>query len=465
MSEPPNIAVVVLDTLRKDHFDEHFDWLPGCRFENAWSPSHWTLPVHAALYTGRYPSEIGVHAERPILDIEDCVLAEHLQTAGYTTICYTSNIVVSFPFGFDRGFDQSELFGYHDRKGRHQYDPELFDWSHFKRKHQPQEAIWKYGLGVWKCLTSDCDSIRSLRYGFNLKFDVPAVFAKDGHSDMGAREVFQRLQERDVGSSEFLYLNLMEAHKPYQIPNSYKQVSDNILQFPGNPVASIDHSEDIDVDAIRMRYGNAVRYLSDVYRDIFDDLRTDYDYVITLADHGELLGEHGHLGHGSGIYPELTHVPLSVYSGEDDSTRDSSLVSLLDVHRTVLDLAGVEGAESRGRNLLNGDFEASGSDTEFLTEYHGITFPSKNREHFRKWAGSKFIIESYLQWRRGLVLKGYYGYDTIEGFLEQGVAPDDDPQAKIEALVETFDVLPRDTDDTELSTDIEQKLEDLGYMA
>lgn len=59
-SENPNIALIVLDTLRKDSFDEHFDWLPGRRFENAWAPSHWTVPVHASLFTGHYPSEVGV---------------------------------------------------------------------------------------------------------------------------------------------------------------------------------------------------------------------------------------------------------------------------------------------------------------------------------------------------------------------------------------------------------------------
>jgi arylsulfatase len=294
---------------------------------------------------------------------------------------------------------------------------------------------------------------------------MPAIFGKEGYNDMGAFDVLERIRERDVGSPEFLYLNLMEAHSPYRIPNSYKEVSDEKIQSPSNPVGSLDSTEEIDVDAIRTRYKNAVRYLSDVYRDIFDELRTDYDYIITLADHGELLGEHDHLKHAYGIYPELTHVPLSVYSGEGDSTRDSSLVSVLDVHRTVLDLAGVEGADSRGRNLLNGDLEASGGDIDLVIEYHGITFPRRNRKRLHEWADSKNIVDSYLMWRRGLALRGYYGYDTIEGFIEHGVEPDDDPQAKIEAVIETFDEVPHNTYDAELSTDVEQKLEDIGYIA
>jgi len=52
MTEETSIALVVLDTLRKDSFDEHFDWLEGVRYDNAWSTSHWTHPAHGSLFTG-----------------------------------------------------------------------------------------------------------------------------------------------------------------------------------------------------------------------------------------------------------------------------------------------------------------------------------------------------------------------------------------------------------------------------
>lgn len=71
-----NVAVVVLDTLRKDAFDRHFEWLPGLQFDNAWSSSHWTVPAHGSMFTGKYPSETGVHAKNVLLDCEQPVLAE-----------------------------------------------------------------------------------------------------------------------------------------------------------------------------------------------------------------------------------------------------------------------------------------------------------------------------------------------------------------------------------------------------
>jgi arylsulfatase A-like enzyme len=73
-----NVAFILLDTLRKDAFERQFDWLPGRRFDNAWSPSHWTVPVHGSMFTGLYPSETGVHARSVTLDCDRQVLAEQL---------------------------------------------------------------------------------------------------------------------------------------------------------------------------------------------------------------------------------------------------------------------------------------------------------------------------------------------------------------------------------------------------
>lgn len=112
-SNHPSIAVVVLDTLRKDAFDEYFDWLHGRRFENAWSPSHWTTPVHAWMHTGRYSNETGVYADRQQFDCEYTSLAEDLQAAEYQTRYLSCNVNVTPYFGFDRRFDEFENYGSH----------------------------------------------------------------------------------------------------------------------------------------------------------------------------------------------------------------------------------------------------------------------------------------------------------------------------------------------------------------
>jgi arylsulfatase A-like enzyme len=68
---PRSILLISLDTLRPDHLGAYgyeratsprLDTLAsqGVLFENAVSPAPWTLPSHASLFTGLYPSHHGM---------------------------------------------------------------------------------------------------------------------------------------------------------------------------------------------------------------------------------------------------------------------------------------------------------------------------------------------------------------------------------------------------------------------
>lgn len=121
-----SVALVVLDTLRKDAFDEYFGWLPGTRFENAYSTSGWTVPAHGSLFTGRYPSESGVYAKFETLSPSDPVLAESLSRAGYTTRGFSANANISDAFNFTRGFDEF----HHSWRGERRHEG-VVDWGEF----------------------------------------------------------------------------------------------------------------------------------------------------------------------------------------------------------------------------------------------------------------------------------------------------------------------------------------------
>jgi arylsulfatase A-like enzyme len=71
--------------------------------------------------------------------------------------------------------------------------------------------------------------------------------------------------------------------------------------------------------------------------------RYDNALIIVTADHGELLGEHGFVGHmGRMLYEPLLHVPMVVkYPGaEHPRGRVDTHVQILDVAPTVLAAAG-----------------------------------------------------------------------------------------------------------------------------
>jgi arylsulfatase A-like enzyme len=62
----PNIVIIVLDTLREDHaqgLDRLLDY-GFVKYQNAIAPAPWTLPSHASMFTGLYPSEHGIHEKR-----------------------------------------------------------------------------------------------------------------------------------------------------------------------------------------------------------------------------------------------------------------------------------------------------------------------------------------------------------------------------------------------------------------
>ena len=58
-----NVVLIVIDTLRADHaqgLDKLLD-LGFVKYEDVYATAPWTLPSHASMFTGMYPSEHGIH--------------------------------------------------------------------------------------------------------------------------------------------------------------------------------------------------------------------------------------------------------------------------------------------------------------------------------------------------------------------------------------------------------------------
>jgi arylsulfatase len=169
-----------------------------------------------------------------------------------------------------------------------------------------------------------------------------------------------------------------------------------------------------------------------------------------------MFGEHGTWGHSYGIYPGLTHVPLTIYDGTDTETDCEKPVSLLDVHQTVFDMAGID-APSNGSTLL-GDID----DRRCLTEYHGMN--SRMVTKLRNRGFSERVIETYDQPLYGIALSPtYYGYETKDGFREEGRTDVQDPRQLLEDTRAELDVRGINDTDDGISDSLAQHLEDLGY--
>jgi len=72
--------------------------------------------------------------------------------------------------------------------------------------------------------------------------------------------------------------------------------------------------------------------------------------IIVMSDHGQLLGEHGRLGHGVFLYDELLRVPLLIKYPKDAEikimSKKSEYVSLVKLKQLILEVA---------KNELKGD--------------------------------------------------------------------------------------------------------------
>lgn len=411
-----NVALVVLDTLRYDTFEEHFDWLSGIHFMDAWAPSHWTVPVHASLFAGKYPSELGVHVDNQALDCPDPVIAERLGDAGYTTRAFASNIILARPFDFDRGFDEyTGTWSFRALSG------DVFDWESFVEETNGVGPKTYFGA-VQDCIAGEYDTWPSLKRGARVALRGLGGGRLDNGSldEQGSQQALDYVHQTAFGDREFLFVNLMDAHMPYTPPEEYRTTDTDepvgdVTEYNGM-VATAGDGPNADVEVLRQAYDDSVRYLSDIYREIYTELREDFDIIITLSDHGELFGEYGVWQHSYGVYPELTHVPCVISGDGIDNQTRAETISLLDVHKTMLDLAGVDG-DSAGNGLLDvpedstENVAAAPAARTCVAEYLGLN--PRNRAKIERLGYDPTRFEEELF---GVAAGTAYGYETTDGF-------------------------------------------------
>jgi arylsulfatase A-like enzyme len=111
-----NVLFVLIDTLRADHLSAYgyeretspmLDYLAGSGvlFSHVQAQSSWTKASMASLWTGGYPSRIGVTRYGHGLSPDLVTAAERFQQAGFATGGVFRNGWVEGNFGFGQGFD------------------------------------------------------------------------------------------------------------------------------------------------------------------------------------------------------------------------------------------------------------------------------------------------------------------------------------------------------------------------
>src|SRR6056297_2972344 len=208
-----NVLFVVLDTVRKDRltvYDDERETTPNLAefaeeaavFDGAVAPAPWTLPVHASMFTGLYPSEHEATQEDPYL-AGATTLAESLSAAGYDTACYSSNAWITSYTNLTAGFDDHDNFF----------------------QIMPSEFLSGPLARIWQTM-NDNDTLRGVADRLvQAGNKVHEYFASEGGGDTKTPAVIDKTMDF-ISQSQgpfFQFVNLMDAHLPYHPPEEYQQ--------------------------------------------------------------------------------------------------------------------------------------------------------------------------------------------------------------------------------------------------
>ncbi|MFN8187977.1 MAG: sulfatase [Gaiellales bacterium] len=360
MSDRPNIVLLVMDSARAESMScygaprpttPHLEDLAreSTLYTRASSVGCWTLPVHATLFTGLFPARHGLTISRDALPEGFPTLARRLSGAGYDTACFSNNPYISSATGLAQGFRLVEDL-----------------W----RSNRPRGTAKPRGQVYTERLEGGGPGARLalplVRSGLRARSQARRWRSWTSTRDSGARTTNDHLrswlvQRADSNRPFFAFVNYMETHEPYRPPHPF-----NERFLPGRSgriraarlgsktavLAAAARGETEAIDTLRALYEGTLAYLDEQIGELVEGLRElgalDDTLLVVTSDHGDSLGEHGHLGHRLFLYEQLVHVPLLVrYPARFPAgARRDPLVQLGDLHPTILELAGA-GGEAR----------------------------------------------------------------------------------------------------------------------
>lgn len=317
----PNFVLITLDTVRADHLSAygysrpttpHLERLArqGVLFENAISPSPWTLPSHASIFTELLPHQHGAN-DSVALDPGFRTLATILHSRGYETAGFSANWAYGLAgWGMGEGFD-------------------IYEDDSFTVRHNLLASV----LG------------RSLAGPLYRRFIHPDRLDRRDAREING-DVFRWFRRRSK-QPFFLFINYYDAHVPYLPPAPYDRRFGRIPQrmLPNlrsreslpEPLPQDEHA------ALIAGYDNCLAFLDEQVGKLVEFLSRSSEasrtIVIITSDHGEAFGEHGSYGHGWDVYREVLHVPLIILGpGIPAGYRVPRVAQIREIFPTVLEL-------------------------------------------------------------------------------------------------------------------------------
>ncbi|MEB3355637.1 MAG: sulfatase [Synechococcales bacterium] len=509
----PDIVFLVLDTQRADRLScygyplqtsPHLDELAADAtiFRSAVSAAQWTVPSHASMFTGLYPSAHQVLQSYSVLPDELTTLAERLSAGGYFTAGFCNNPLVGvINNGLRRGFysflNYSGLLTSYPnqaglRKGLLDRYRQLFKRLLAKGLNQVQDSFARSEL----LLALSFSPLMVPLWQTALSFKGNTAKSLDD----AAQLLIQR-RGADQGQPIFTFINLMGTHMPYHPPRKYverfaphvlqdqrarhylRQFNSDVYGWLAPLAGALDEHQKATLDGM---YDAEVAcqddYLGQFFGRLQDSGVLDNTLVVVCSDHGEHLGEKQFIGHSISLYNELVNVPLIIRDPSDRfprSTIREDVVSTRRLFHTLLEVVGLASQEERSLSLTQppeSDPERNRVFSEAVPPQNVVNLLQKRQPDLIRdrhcdqprraiWLGNHKLIET-----GGQVLELY---DVLEDPQENlnlsAIFPEN-----VELLQDCLKAFVNDYDRPAMATnaraagfddpEVQRRLRDLGYL-
>lgn len=335
--EVPHVLWIVIDTVRADRMSCYGYGKTTTPFLNTWAERSivfekaigngmWTVPSHASMFTGLSVRQHGLGRDRTRLDDKFTTVAEVLSENGYVTASFSNNPWISRDSGLAAGFETARVVYYLRHLNRFSLEHALESWG------MTPPVSW-FDRDFGGAMTN---------YMINEWLDIYA----NGNAPL------------------FLYVNYMEAHLPYAVPESYQRMfmtddqverSFQLREHAFGPIVdAMDKRFNLeggsflnrrDREILKLQYESGIRYVDERVRELIGMFEQrgmlKNTLVVIASDHGEYLDTHGMWSHRFLAYNDLTHVALMIREpGRTAPLRIATPVQPSDLFSTILQFAG-----------------------------------------------------------------------------------------------------------------------------
>jgi arylsulfatase A-like enzyme len=413
MPDKPNILVIMTDQQKAtaSHlYGNTFCETPsmerlareGVLFENAFTPHPLCVPTRISLWISQFPHSHGGRRNQTLMPADALHVFKIWKEEGYRTGLVGKNHCFDLP-------EDIALFDMWCEMGR----------SNLSRDESPLEAGWLQRLNRVRVARRSVDMApQSPRFSYGISH-APT----EDHSTALIASQTVRFLEEYQNEPFVLWTSFPDPHEPWIAPEKYASMfPQEKIQLPPWREGEFDERAPernrvlyqmlgIADDPLEHIYGMMgiyyamVRFVDDGLGQILDALETlnlrQKTIVVFCSDHGDFMGEHRMQCKGGVFYDCMTRVPLIVsWPGQVPSDkRDNSMVNLIDVAPTLLELQDIEISRSIHGEGLPTVTNAEPRDAAF-SEYGagGPPFRMADLEKLPRPYGRHTLMKS-LQWR------------------------------------------------------------------